>query len=117
MSKFFFFLGAMTLILGWSQISQAQPILIENIKHYEITGLDHYDLRSQMQLLGPKTTLGETLNTSSKWHIKYDYDFYETDKRCRLQNIKTKLYLTHKIPKWSNIKEAPNSMQKQWDFF
>lgn len=95
--------------------TQANVILIEKTDYYNINGTDGYELKEQMELLGPKTLQGQPVNADTKWDVKWNYKLKEINDRCQLRHIKVKLYVTYHLPEWQNFDEGPPELQKEWN--
>ncbi|MCB0331184.1 MAG: DUF922 domain-containing protein [Bdellovibrionales bacterium] len=83
---------------------------------YDIRGLNPYELRAQMRLLGPKDFSDRSCYAFTRWKIEWTWPEFE-DGMPDLKNATVKLKLDMTLPRWVDYDSAPLELQRKWDKF
>lgn len=114
--RFSFGLG-LALAFCWVGISQAwsaSPNIRSQVNYYTITGTTASALRQQMNQLGPPGNNGRRFDAYTKWNVAWNYRYGLVSDRCRITSLTVNTDMTYTMPQWQNLKQAPRSLQQQW---
>ncbi len=93
----------------------ASPVVTEKYEYYEIRGCCEKDLHCQLCQKNCKWNDGRKYDSSTSWHVTWDYDYVRTPQSCSAGPFRTAVEIKFRYPKWMPAAAAPQELVEKWD--
>ncbi len=93
----------------------ALPIVTEKYEYYNIEGNCEKDLRNQMRQKGIIWSDGMTYDSTTSWHVWWDYGYDQGPLGCSTDNFRVFVDISFRFPKWTAGNDAPQALVQKWD--
>lgn len=93
----------------------AKPEVDEKYEYYEIKGNDANQLRREMSRNGIKWDDGKTYDALTTWNVTWDYEYKRTETGCGVDDLKAKVDIVFRYPKWVQMDSAPEPLLTRWN--
>ncbi len=107
-------LGASLICLVLISGAWGQPSLRISTHPYTITGTTATELRQQMNRFGPMGQSGRRFDAYTKWYIQWRFRYAGDGRVCRITQLTLNTDITYTMPRWMNVNQAPQSLQRHW---
>jgi predicted secreted Zn-dependent protease len=118
--------GALFLCLGWAACGHSRSILTEPLPaglsldlteaFYGFAASTTEDVGSAMRQYGPEVG-GERVPGATEQKITWDYQVVRSGGDCRLHAVEVHVAITTTLPRWENVDDAPEPLQRDWRRF
>jgi len=80
-----------------------QPEITQDVIHYDIGGEESFELRAQMDALGPQDDDGARHDAYTKWFVRWFYDYDRSvETQCKLTNVRATVEVKMTMPRWTS---------------
>ena len=93
------------------------PVVTEKFEYYEVNGICEKDLQCQMRQKGIAWTDGKKYNSTTSWHVKWDYGYNDTSRACSPDSFRVIVDITFRYPKWADTSGAPQPLVEKWNSY
>ncbi len=107
--------GAIIGVLSFSL--NAEPIVSQTVQKFVIEGKISKRLKKQMSEAQSIQNLDGTILPTSTWAVRWNYDFEEKNKSCKLFSIQTKIEIAKIEPVWRNGEVLTEKQKELWDLY
>ena len=87
----------------------------ERTVYYRIEGDTAWDLRQQMDHLGPLDEDGHRWSALTHWRIRWSYRYLRGIGRCATGPVKVELEIVYTIPRWEPPASAEEELVERWE--
>lgn len=105
------------LLLLFTAVVQAAPVINENYVNYKIIGHSANTLRQQMSMLGPTDVSSEHFDASTHWYIQWQYKYQAEADKCHLTEVNVKVDVTYQFPEWVDYAVSDYSLKTRWNTY
>jgi predicted secreted Zn-dependent protease len=93
------------------------PVVSEKYEYYEVNGICEKDLQCQMRQKGITWTDGRKYNSTTSWHVKWDYGYNTASQACSPDSFRVIVEITFRYPKWVDTTAAPQPLVDKWNSY
>jgi len=93
------------------------PEVNEKYEYYDIQGGCQKDLQCQMRQKGVTLMNGKKYDSSTSWHVKWDYGYNRSAMTCSPDSFRVVVEIVFRYPKWVPTDDAPRPLVDKWDGF
>jgi predicted secreted Zn-dependent protease len=93
------------------------PVVTEKYEYYDVNGICEKDLQFQMRQKGITWTNGKKYNSTTSWHVKWDYGYNDASQACSPDSFRVVVEITFRYPKWVGTAEAPQPLVDKWNSY
>ncbi len=91
------------------------PLVTEKYEYYEVKGSCEKDLQCQMREKGISWNDGKKYNSTTSWHVKWDYGYSNAPRACSADSFRVMVEITFRYPKWVPAPDAPLPLVEKWN--
>lgn len=106
------------LILGISlvNVSLAEPFISVERAEYVVSGTTVDQLRNSLDQSGPiDAASNKRFHASTKWQVKWAYDFRERAKLCNVDRVTVSIEIKFTMPRWKEYETGQNYLREKWN--
>ncbi len=100
---------------GQRRNSILPPVVNEKYDYYEICGCCEKDLQCELTQKCIRSNDGKKYDSTTDWKLKWDYGHRRDRGACVADSFTVIVDITYHLPKWTQTKNAPQSLVNKWE--
>lgn len=93
----------------------ASPIVKVKTDYYSVSGKTAQEIRNDLNRKTPIQENGVKYDGYTSWFVKWNFWWRESNRRCSITTVKTKVDIQYTLPKLEVAITLPQPLQQKWD--